>query len=95
MPEDVESREAAQGQRMIEIRVRFWTNDLAEGEGRVLPKHAWGRGIVRISSNRSHGIVPRKPTPFNSMAEIPGKIEKVLIDNGITIHRDRERKYMA
>lgn len=95
MPEKVESREAAQGQRMIEIRVRFWTNDLADGEGRVQPKHAWSGGVVRISSNRSHGIVPRDPIPFNSMAEIPGKIEKVLIDHGITIHRGREQKYMA
>lgn len=94
MPESIETREAAQGQRMIEIRVRFWTSDLADGEGRVRPKHAWSGGVVRISSNRSHGIVPRNPVPFNSMADIPVKIEKVLIDHGITIHRMRETKYM-
>jgi hypothetical protein len=96
MAESLETREAEQGQRMIEIRVRFWTNDLAEGKGRIRPKHAWGSGVVRISSNRSHDIVPHKPVPFNSMADIAGKIEKVLIDHGITIHKsDRERRYMS
>ena len=41
MPDDVETREAAHGKRMLEVRVRFWTNDLAEGKGRIRPKHAW------------------------------------------------------
>ena len=96
MPESIETREAEQGQRMIEVRIRFWTNDLADGEGRVRPKHAWSGGVVRISSNRSHGITPRTPVPFNSMADIPGKIEKVLIEHGITIHKgSREQRYMA
>lgn len=95
MAESIETREADQGQRMIEVRIRFWTNDLAEGEGHIRPKHAWGSGVVRISSNRSHGIVPKKPVPFNSMADIAGKIEKVLIDHDVTIHKStRMKRYM-
>jgi hypothetical protein len=41
--EEIESREAAQGERMIEVKLRFWTNDLA-ARGNVIPKHAWTRG---------------------------------------------------
>jgi hypothetical protein len=93
VPEDVESREAKHGERMIEVRVRFWTNDLAEGEGQVRPRHAWGSGVVRIQPNKSHGITGRgKPLPFNSLAEIPAKIEQELIAHGITIHRSRKMK---
>jgi hypothetical protein len=81
---------------MIEIRVRFWTNDLADGKGRVRPKHAWGSGVVRMAPNRTHDINPGTPVPFNSMADLSGKIERVLIEHGVTIHRsDRERRYMA
>jgi hypothetical protein len=95
MPAAVEAREAAHGKKMIEVKVRFWTNDLADGKGKILPKHAWGAGVVRIASNDSHGIVPGTPVPFNSLAEVPAKIEKLLIDQGITIHKsDRMKKYM-
>ena len=32
---------------------------------------------------------------FNSLAEIPAKIEKALIDHGVTIHKsDRMKKYL-
>ena len=96
MAESVEAREAKHGSKMIEVKVRFWTNDIADGKGKILPKHAWGSGVVRIGSNASHGIVPKDPLMFNSMAEIPAKIEKVLMDHGVTIHKsDRMRKYMS
>jgi hypothetical protein len=96
MTEDIESREAKHGSKMIEVKVRFWTNDLSEDKGKIRPKHAWGSGVVRIERNASHGIVPGKPIVFGSMAEIPAKIEKVLIDHGITIHKsDRMKKYIA
>src|SRR5688500_18724683 len=83
MADSIETREAEHGKKMIEVRVRFWTNDLADGKTRIRPKHAWGSGIVGISSNGAHGISPGDFVPFNSMAEIPAKIEKVLIDNGV------------
>jgi hypothetical protein len=96
MGQKVETREAAHGMRMIEVRVRFWTNDLAEGKGRIRPKHAWGAGVVRLEPNDAHGVSSASPVPFNTMSEISGKIEKVLIDNGISIHpSDRMRKYMS
>lgn len=96
MAESVESKEAEYGKKMIEVKVRFWTNELADGKDKIRPKHAWGSGIVRIASNTSHGITPKAPVPFNSVAEIPAKIEKVLMDHGVTIHKsDRMKKYMS
>ena len=87
MAESIESREAKYGERMIEVKVRFWTDEIAEGEGQIKPKHAWTAGVVRMHPNESHGIVPEYPRPFNSLMEIPAVIEKVLIEHGITLHR--------
>lgn len=86
MPESVETKEAQWGSRMIELRVRFWTDDLADGEGRIRPKHAWTGGVVRMSPNRSHGIKPGNPRPFNSMGDLASIIERVLIEHGVKLH---------
>jgi hypothetical protein len=95
VPENAEARDAAHGEKMIEIKVRFWTNDLAAGKDKVRPKHAWTSGVVRIERNGSHDISPKAPVPFNSIGEIATKIEKVLIDHGIALHRsDRMAKYL-
>ncbi len=40
MTEAAEAREA-HGSRMIEIKVRLWTDDIAKGKGMMLPKHVW------------------------------------------------------
>ena len=68
MPEKPESREARLGEKMIELRIRFWTDELAE-EGRIQPKHAWTSGVVRMARNESHDINPNNPRPFNSMMD--------------------------
>jgi hypothetical protein len=95
MADSMESREAQHGKKMIEVKVRFWTNDLSDEKGKIRPKHAWGQGMVLINPNDAHGISTGDRVPFNSLAEIPAKIEKVLIDNGITIHKSsRMKKYM-
>jgi hypothetical protein len=98
---NIEEQEAEYGERMIEIKVRFWTNDITEevgvprGKGKIRPKHAWGSGVVRIKRNRSHSIEPSKTRPFNSMMELSAAIEQVLIDHGIKIHRSRKMKQYA
>jgi hypothetical protein len=90
----IEQREALQGERMIEIRIRFWTNDLAEGDGVIRPKHAWSSGMVIMDRNKSHNIVPKNPVPFNSLMDLPSVIEKVLVTHGIVLHASRKmRKY--
>lgn len=83
----IQPKKARQGEKMIEVKVRFWTNDIATRAGYILPKHAWTTGVVRMERNDSHGIVPGYPRPFNSLMEIPAIIEKVLIQHGVILHR--------
>ena len=90
------SVKASPGERMIEIKIRLWTNDLATGAGRIRPKHAYSSGVVRMESNKSHGITSKKPVPFNSLMHLPSVIEKVLISHGIVLHFDnRMQRYFA
>ncbi len=95
MSKDVLSREAKHGQKMIEVRLRFWTNDLADKAGQIIPKHAWSSGVVRIEANKSHGIVPGAPKPFHSLLDVGAVIEKLLIEQGIVLHLNRRmQKYV-
>ena len=95
MKESPESREAKWGERMIEIKVRFWTDEIVKGEGRIKPKHAWCGGVIRMERNKAHEIAPTSPRPFNSLMEIPSIMEKVLIEHGITLHHgSKMSKYM-
>lgn len=94
--DDPVAREAQRGERTIEVKVRFWTNDIAEGEGRIYPKHAWGEGVVGMERNKVHGISPQSPVIFRSLMDLPAAIEKVLIQHGITVHPStRMRKYLV
>jgi len=92
----VEALEAKWGEKMIEVKVRFWTNDIAEEDGKIVPKHAWASGIVRMDRNRSHGIAGSEPYPFHSLLGLGAAIEKALIEQGIELHVPRQmRKYFA
>jgi hypothetical protein len=65
-------------------------------EGKVIPKHAWTSGVVRIERNTSHDIVPGSPMPFQSLLDIGAVVEKVLIEHSILLHPSRKmRKYIA
>ena len=93
--DNLESREAKHGEKMIEVKVRFWTNGIAEGEGMILPGHAWSAGVVRMERNESHGIVPESPVPFHSLMHLPAVIEDVLISHGVVLHpSSKTQKYM-
>ena len=93
---DVAALEAKQGEKMIEVKIRFWTNDIAQESGKILPKHAWSSGVVRIEANKSHGIVPSSPKPFHSLLDVSSVIEKVLIEQGVVLHPSRRmKKYVA
>jgi hypothetical protein len=87
---------AEQGERMIEVKVRFWTNDIGGKRGVVLPKHAWAGGVVRVERNATHGIQPGPPRPFHSLMDLQSVIERVLIEHGIVLHLNRRmKKYFA
>ena len=95
MSEAVKAKEAKHGQKMIEVKLRFWTNDIAEQKGQIIPKHARTSGVVRIESNKSHGIVPEAPIPFHSLLDVGRAIEKCLIDHDIKLHPGRrDKKYV-
>lgn len=90
------SQKAAIGERMIQVNVRLWTNNIAKKKGRIIPKHAWSSGVVRLESNSPHSIKPKSPVPFHSLMDLPSIIEKVLIAQGIILHPSpRTTKYMA
>lgn len=89
---NIQEHEAEHGERMIEVKIRFWTNNIADGDGVILPKHAWSSGVVRMERNNSHGIVPKNPKVFHSLLDISAVIEKVLIEHGIVLHRSTKMK---
>jgi hypothetical protein len=90
------STEAKHGKKMIEVRLRFWTNKIAKSKGQILPKHAWSSGVVRMQGNESHGIVSGNPRPFHSLLDVGAVVEAVLVNHGITLHRSRRmKKYMV
>lgn len=81
---------------MIEVKIRFWTNDISPEPGKVRQKHAWTSGVVRMESNKSHGIVPGHPEPFHSFLDVGAVVEKVLVEHGIVLHRSRRmKKYIS
>jgi len=88
----LEEKEAVHGQKMIEVKIRFWTNGIAEEDGKVIPKHAWSAGVVRMDKNKAHGIVPGKPQPFHSLLDIGAVVEKVLITNEVVLHPSKRMK---
>ena len=83
MNKEVEPR---QGEKMIVLQVRFFTDDIAEGKGKIVPKHAWTNGTVNLRRNDSHGFSSSRSITFNSLMEIPGKIEEVILKEGIVLH---------
>jgi hypothetical protein len=86
--------EIEHGERMIEVKIRFWTNNLAVTPGKVRPRHAWAKGVVRMERNGAHKIVPGSPVPFNSLLDLTSAIEKTLLKHSIRLHAPtRMRKY--
>lgn len=86
----IEELEAKHGEKMIEVKIRFWTNDIAEGSGKILPKHAWTSGVVRMERNEAHGISPQSPVPFHTLMDLTTIVERVLIAHKIKLHPSRK-----
>jgi len=92
----VAAQEAKHGKKMIEVSLRFWTNNISSEAGKIIPKHAWAAGVVRVQGNESHGIVSGNPRPFHSLLDVGTVVEAVLLSHGITLHLSRRmKKYMA
>ena len=83
---------ASKNERMIEIKLRFWTNGFATRKGYVRPKHAWSGGVVRVERNKTHGIRPNSPKPFHTLLDVGVVIERVLIGHGIILYPGKRMK---
>ncbi len=81
---ELKPTEAKHGQKMIEIKLRFWTDCIAGERGKILPKHAHAKGMAILSTNKPHGIV-RNQIAFNSFNEIPLVIEKLMKEGEIKL----------
>ena len=93
MTNEPENVIAGHGEKMIEVRVCFWTNDIAESEGHIRPRHCWSSGMVTVPHNSSHGISSGDPRPFNSLMELTHAIEQAMIDADIRMHTGRKQGF--
>lgn len=96
IPSKPTAKKAPHGEKMIEVRLRFWTDEIAEAKGYVVPKHAWSSGVARMQTNSAHGIRGGDEVVFNSLMEIPAAVEKVFLAQGIKLHASsRMRRYLT
>jgi hypothetical protein len=87
---------APHGQKMIELTVRFWTNNISKKKGYVVKREAWDSGTLYLHQNDAHGIRASGALQFYSLLDLPAKIEALITHNGIKLHRGkRSRKYIA
>lgn len=93
MNRDADSVQARHGEKTIEVRLRFWTNDIAETEDHIRPRHCWSSGTVSVPHNDSHGISSGEPQTFNSLMELTSVIEQAMIDAGIRMHTGRKQDF--
>ena len=82
----MKTKEPLPSDKTIKFSVHFWTNNIAEKEGHIVPRNAQSRGTVALRANPSHGIKASESIIFNSLMELPTKIEELLIREGITLH---------
>ncbi len=57
----IKEKEVDHEERMIEVRLSFWTDGIAVKEGNIVPKHARSSGLMRVEPNGAHEIVPESP----------------------------------
>lgn len=80
-------RKANHGEKMIEVRVRFWTDEITNTPQVIVPKHAWDYGYVEIAANTSHGLQQSgSSVKFNSVLELPQAIADLLVQEGVHLH---------
>jgi hypothetical protein len=87
---------APHGQKMIEVTIRFWTNNISKKRGHVIKKECWDYGVVYMPENSAHGISSLRPIPFHSLLELLPKIERLFIAQKVRLRSGQHsRKYLA
>lgn len=82
---EMKSVTAKHGEKMIEVRLRFWTNDISPIKDEILPKQGWTAGKAYMVKNDAHGIAGKANTQFNSLLQIGEAVGKVLVAEGVTL----------
>ncbi len=72
--------------KTISVTVYFFTDDLAQQDGAVIPGHAWPQGQVTVRANATHGIKSGHEVMFNRMADLPAAIEDASAGADVTLH---------
>jgi hypothetical protein len=90
------SSQAQRGEKMLEIRIKLWTDQIADAHGEIVPKHAWDGGVVYMPGNKSHAIKSSASEKFHMLLGLPGAIERLFLKNRVQLHLSRRtRKYYA
>jgi hypothetical protein len=88
-------RETKAENKMIQIKVYLWTDQLAPKKGAILPKHAWEGGWVFLPANKLHGIRANRKKAFHRFSELLDTVGDILRQNGINIHEAPPRRKTA
>jgi hypothetical protein len=85
------------GEKCLQIRIYFFTDNIAANKGEIVPKHASDCGGVVMPSNAAHGIEwsDDKGAMFNSILDIPAAIMSTLAQHGVTVHLGRAQSRKA
>ncbi len=78
-------KKAKYGEKMIQVKMYFFTDGIAESKDKIVPKHAWTKGQLSLIANESHEIRSRR-THFNTLMELTHALQELLIEGGITLH---------
>ena len=67
-----------QDNKTIAVTIHFFTDNIAEEKGEVVPKVCWEKGTVSVRANKRHGIPATYAYNFNCKEDIPAAIEKAV-----------------
>ncbi len=76
------------GERTIELRIRFWTNDIdGNPKGTITQRVCWDGGYVYVGNNKSHGIKNEGGSHFSGLCQLLCSVEKVLDKHDIRLQK--------
>jgi hypothetical protein len=74
------------GERMIEVRLKFFTDELSGRPGYIVPGYCWDHGVVVVSANQAHEVkVGGNPLIFHTLDGIPDAVTRALHRSGVTL----------
>ena len=88
----MKSIKGVHGDKMIEVRVRFWTNNISKKKGRLVPRECWDAGTIAMDTNKLHGIKSKTPKGFGSLTGMVKVMEAVLTGHGVKLHMSGQNR---